>query len=324
MYSKKPFLYNIFFFTVVLILNSGCQTKPDHQKDSIHKTDQNQDNELVALVQGMPVYRSDLLYEAKGQGLIKNNAGLITGSPLYEQILDDLIDQKLLAHKAQKQKLDQDPLAQKRLMSAQERILGNIYIENAIKSSVTEEAVRKLYQEQVSLLSSDKKEIRARHILVKDKKQADQLRKKLLDGADFAILANQYSIDKGTQKQGGDLGYFTKNTVSEAFEKIAFSLPLNTISEPFQSKFGWHIIEVIDKRNEQIPSYEDMKGKLVNFLSFEAVQSVLKDLKSKADIKKYYLQKPFSEDQIKSDEQTDSESEISDPVNTNNHKEHQK
>ena len=72
-------------------------------------------------------------------------------------------------------------------------------------------------------------------------------RKRIVGGEKFAKVASEISQDPGSAKSGGDLGFFTRGSMDPAFEDAAFSLKTGTISEPVQSTFGWHIIEVLDR-----------------------------------------------------------------------------
>jgi len=87
---------------------------------------------------------------------------------------------------------------------------------------------------------ADSREVR--HILVKTKTEADKLRGELENGADFAALAKQHSEDPGSKEQGGKLTVSKGQTV-EAFDKAAFSLDTNEISEPVKTQYGYHIIQ---------------------------------------------------------------------------------
>lgn len=90
-------------------------------------------------------------------------------------------------------------------------------------------------------------EVRASHILVSTKEQAEKVREEILAGKDFAQAAKEVSKCPSGAK-GGDLGYFGRGMMVPEFEKAAFSLPVGQISEPVQTQFGWHLIEVTDRR----------------------------------------------------------------------------
>lgn len=88
--------------------------------------------------------------------------------------------------------------------------------------------------------------VRAKHILVKTENEAIEIKKQLDNGADFDKLAMKYSFCPSKEK-GGDLGYFNRGQMVPEFEKAAFETPIDGISEPVKSRFGWHIIKVTRK-----------------------------------------------------------------------------
>lgn len=89
--------------------------------------------------------------------------------------------------------------------------------------------------------------VNARHILVKDQAQAQELKTRIDKGEKFEDLAREYSICPSGQN-GGDLGYFERGQMVKEFEDAAFALPVNSVSEPVKTQFGWHLIKVIDKK----------------------------------------------------------------------------
>ena len=100
-----------------------------------------------------------------------------------------------------------------------------------------------------------------RHILVqpseiRSEKQTkdlmNEIYQKLADGEDFKQLARQHSEDPGSKMEGGELGWSAPDTFDPAFEAVMNSVDIGVFSTPFQSSFGWHILEVLDRRNEDI------------------------------------------------------------------------
>jgi parvulin-like peptidyl-prolyl isomerase len=85
----------------------------------------------------------------------------------------------------------------------------------------------------------------ARHILVEDLGKAKSVLALLSHGSDFAKLAEGFSTDTGSGAKGGDLGWFAKGAMVAEFEEAAFSMEIGEISEPIQSQFGYHIIQVL-------------------------------------------------------------------------------
>ena len=90
-------------------------------------------------------------------------------------------------------------------------------------------------------------EVKASHILVKTKEEAENLLKEIESGKDFADLAAQFSLCP-SGANGGDLGYFTKGQMVKPFEDAAFSLDIGETSAPIETQFGWHLIYLADKK----------------------------------------------------------------------------
>ena len=84
----------------------------------------------------------------------------------------------------------------------------------------------------------------ARHILVKTIEEAEKLKKRLAEGADFATIAKKHSICNSA-KRGGDLGEFSPGKMLKAFDNVVFKKALLTVHGPIKTKFGYHLIETI-------------------------------------------------------------------------------
>ena len=134
-------------------------------------------------------------------------------------------------------------------------------------------------------------EIRVRHILVKDEKKANEIEAQLQKGAKFEDLAKKYSQDTGSAKKGGDLGWINyqdrKQFVPE-FSKALDTLKVNEISKPVKTEYGYHIIQITDKKKKK--PFDEVKDQLKEELKLSKVdqskmQKTLDKVLKDADIK---------------------------------------
>lgn len=125
--------------------------------------------------------------------------------------------------------------------------LDKTYIRTFFENLILRE---KLEEVITADLPSVETQVRARHILVVDSVTAENMIERLKNGADFAELAREFSTDTGSGAQGGDLGWFGKNAMIPEFEAAVFALenPGDFTLEPVQSTFGFHIIQLMGKR----------------------------------------------------------------------------
>ena len=237
----------------------------------------------VARVDGRAVWASDVKREAVAQGLIGEGEPLDVSSDLFRRVLDEVVDQKLLAAEALKRKLEKDPMAQRRLAAARERILGDMLVESVVSDAVNENAVRGLYQEQLKL-AKQSEEIHARQIVVATPPEAEALKKLLAAGASFEALAMERSTDAATRFNGGDLGYFTTDVMPEAYETALKAAKPGDIVGPFQIDDGWAVVKVEDRRLEAPITLEAARPQIVRFLTYDQVRDLLEKLRGRAKV----------------------------------------
>jgi peptidyl-prolyl cis-trans isomerase C len=237
----------------------------------------------VARIDGKPVWKSDVAREAVAQGLIGEGEALDVNSELFQRVLDEVVDQKLLAAEAIRRGLDKSAAAQRRLAAARERILGDMVVEGAVNSAVNETAVQALYQEQVKL-NRGGDEFRARQIVTPDQASAEAIRKQIGAGASFDKLAAEHSMDAETRSSGGDLGYFTPDVMPAAYGKVLSGAKPGQLLGPFQSDAGWVLLKVEDRRKQAPPALDASRPQIVRFLTYAQVGDLLKALRGKGRV----------------------------------------
>jgi peptidyl-prolyl cis-trans isomerase C len=240
---------------------------------------------VAAMVNGEPIYVSDVELEAKVQNLIDDGEKLEVDSAEFNEILDQLIDIRLLAMEAISRGLDEEPESRHRLATARDNILGNILVDRVVEERVDEAAIKKMYETQVAIWELGD-EAHVRHILAPTKEDIEKIAAELKGGADFAVVASRRSADEATRMEGGDLGYMTAEEATPEFSKVVRETQTGGISKPFQSDMGWHIAKIDDRRKEQPPSIEELRGPILKHLTMMQIGEVLKELRKESKIVK--------------------------------------
>ena len=142
----------------------------------------------------------------------------------------------------------------------------------------------KLRDELAGEVPTEAEQAQARHILVETEEEAQEVIKRLEAGEDFADLAAELSTDTGSGAAGGDLGFVPRGRFVEPVEEAIFSLPIGEISDPIESQFGWHIVEVLEReirelsptdyRQSQLSAYNDWLNEVRNAANIENLWTV--------------------------------------------------
>ena len=203
----------------------------------------------------------------------------------YEDLLERVIDIKLFAQEGKKMKLDEEPSVRAAIDFVIEKVLMQAFLSKYVQENIKEENLKASYNNFIADETS-REEIKASHILMDTESEAIDVINMLNDGDDFAELAKNKSTGP-SGPSGGDLGWFKRGQMVPPFEKAAFSLNKNEITQiPVQTQFGWHVIKIFDKRIPEAPSYENMKSKLIQDLERKIVSKKIQDLRNDALIEK--------------------------------------
>ncbi|MGA3398896.1 MAG: peptidylprolyl isomerase [Acetobacteraceae bacterium] len=241
---------------------------------------------VVATVDGKPILLSDVKDAAQN---LPQNAQALPPQTLYPMLLDQMIDGRALVAQAQRTGLDKDPAVQRQVAAAEEQALETALLHKEITPLVSETAVRARYDADIAG-KPGAEEVHARHILVPDEATAKKVIDELNKGGDFAALSKQYSKDPGAAQQGGDLGWFKKDEMVPEFADAAFALQPGQIDPtPVHTQFGWHVIQVLERRTDSPPSFEHASQELRQKMIQDAVQKVVAEARAQVTVEKFNL-----------------------------------
>ncbi|MCA0245756.1 MAG: peptidylprolyl isomerase [Proteobacteria bacterium] len=241
---------------------------------------------IVATVNGQPVRLSDL--EVAQQSLPQQYRSMPLQA-VFPALLERIIDSKLVVQEGKKSKANEDPAFKKRMAFVEEQVLQDFWIQREIAKMVTAEKIQQRYQERLKSLPAEE-EVHARHILVSTEDEAKALIAELKKGAAFDKLAKEKSTDKASGAEGGDLGWFKKSDMVKEFADAAFGLKKGELSEtPIKTQFGYHIIQIDDRRTAPPPALEELSDQIREELAREAVTAQLDKLRAGAKIEKFNM-----------------------------------
>jgi peptidyl-prolyl cis-trans isomerase C len=236
------------------------------------------DDTVVARVNGFDIKQSDLDFAASEVGT--RLASLPVGDR-RRVLLQYVIENELMAGAGQTDNLDKSDTFPSRVKYHERRALRDAFFDDKISGAVTEADAKKIFDEQIVEVKPQQ-EVHARHILVATEAEAKEVAERLKKGEDFAVIAKEKSKDTGAE--GGDLGFFTRGQMLKPFEDAAFALDVGQISEPVQTQFGWHIIKVEEKRDQALPTFDQVKAAIVAQLIQAKAQEVVTGLRDTAKI----------------------------------------
>jgi peptidyl-prolyl cis-trans isomerase C len=249
--------------------------------------------------------------------------GLINRELLYQEsqsngikVEEAAIDEELKTLKGRFSSEDEFKSALISLSLSEARLRSQLKREIAIQQFITNQFAEKItvsgteakdYYESHPQSFKQPEQVRASHILIKidpgadesqraeARKKIEEIQHKLQEGEDFATLAKTFSQGPSGAK-GGDLGYFRRGEMVKPFEETAFALKPGELSDPVETRFGYHLIKLIDRKPETTIAYEDIKDRIEHYLKQDKVQRevslYITKLKEKAKVERFLTEAP--------------------------------
>jgi len=289
----------------VAVVNGVVITKAEYDKElNVHLQRISRQGQQVS-DENMAELKNDIL-----EGLIEREVLYQESQKAGIKISDQKVDEQLAGIKKRFPNEDEfkKALAAMNLTEAEvrEQIQRGLAIRELIDQNVANKVVisdeeTKAYYTGNPQFFKQPEQVKASHILIKVEPTADDAKKtearkkisdlqqKLKDGGDFAELAKEYS-EGPSGSRGGDLGYFKRGQMVKPFEDVAFAMKTNEVSDLVETRFGYHLIKVYDKKPEQTLAYADVKEKIAQRLKQEKVEKdatrYVEDLKQGAKVEK--------------------------------------
>ena len=207
-----------------------------------------------------------------------------TDSPeLKNAVKEELIRRELLVQEAKKAGVDKKSEVTAEIEAARGAIFIRAYIQDYLKKNPIADANLKAQYEKIKAQLGTT-EYKARHILVKEEADAKAIIDNLKKGAKFDELAKQ-SIDPGSKDKGGDLGWAAPSNFVKPFSEALVALAKGKYTEtPVKSEFGYHVIMLEDSRPLSVPSFDELKPRLLQQAQNEQVNKMVDALRAKAKI----------------------------------------
>ncbi|WP_185804780.1 peptidylprolyl isomerase [Pontivivens nitratireducens] len=201
---------------------------------------------------------------------------------LFPGLVDQLIDQQLLAEAAKETGAAETRRVRVQLDNERRGVLSNETIASVLEDAVTEDKITSAYEALTAEMTRTT-EYNASHILLETEEEALEVVAALNDGGDFETLAQERSTGP-SGPTGGELGWFGPGQMVPEFDAAVQSLEVGTVSEPVQTQFGWHVIVVNETRLSPLPPLEQIRPEIVGQLNQDALQAHIDSLREGADI----------------------------------------
>ncbi|HEX3709244.1 MAG TPA: peptidylprolyl isomerase [Pseudolabrys sp.] len=249
---------------------------------------------VIAKVNGTDIHQSDLAVAEEEAGQLPP----MSPNAKKDYLVQFMSDMILVSKAAEAKKIGDSADFKRKLDFARNKLLMEALLQSTAKAAMTDAAMHKVYDDAVKTMTHEE-EVHARHILIRvpagdekaSKAAEDKIKAvivRLKKGEDFAKVASEITEDPSGKANGGDLGFFTKEQMVPEFANVAFKLNKGEISGPVKTQFGWHVIKVEDKRQKPVPTFEQVKPQIEQYVTRKAQADLVTSLRASAKIEKMY------------------------------------
>ena len=239
-------------------------------------------NPILARIGAEVIRLNDVLEFARQDGKLQAGERLSAAEAIERGLVEDAVNQTLLARAAADEGLVSDPEVRAKLTAARNRILAAAFLERQVEENVTEDAARELYQAQRRSMASGE-EIRLRELVVADAQTAMDISASLNAGLPFEELIANNSIAESAAS-GGDLGYRPLDRLPAGYAEQAGSLSAGLYTLPFETAAGWVILKVEGRQRITPPAYGQLEAELMEFLRLRTIDATVASLRESANV----------------------------------------
>lgn len=240
-------------------------------------------DQVAARVGDSVILESDVLFATSFLGDPNPNA---TPEARKSAVVDALIDLKVVSDAAIKEGLESDETFKRQMTFLKQQALRQSYLAKAAAAAVTDDSLRKIYDERVAAMPVVE-EVRVRHILLKDRAGAEAAIKDIAAGKPFEEVAKNVSLDEASKANGGDLGLLTAEQLPQELGTAIATVKIGEVSaKPVETPFGFHVIKLEERGKRKPPAFEDVSAELRRGMEAQAVRKIVADLKAGVRVEK--------------------------------------
>lgn len=263
-------------FPIALLLLGGCAESPEPEPSEVNPFG----DATVATINGAPLYAT--VFDAYSNARLQKSAEDLSDNE-RDGLLDEMIQFELLAAAAVDAGLTMELDIAIDLELQRLQMLSRVFATRHLdENPISESELEAAYAQNVDQLSG--MQYKARHVLVDQESEAAEIIEELRGGADFAQLAMDRSTGP-SGPNGGDLGWFSADTMVTPFADAVRTMDVGTFSEePVQTRFGWHVILLEDMEDQQPPGLDAVRADITSLVEQQKVEALLNTLRESAEI----------------------------------------
>jgi peptidyl-prolyl cis-trans isomerase C len=237
-----------------------------YKKIIIFIKEKKMDNKVLAIVNGKEITENDIQ-----QSILRfppDRQQYLTTEQGKKQLLEQIVSFELVYNDAKDSQLENDDEYKYQMELMKREILTQLAMKKILaEAKVSEEEAQKYYEANKDAFK-EQEQVKAKHILVDTEEKALEIKKEIEAGKSFEDAAKEYSSCP-SNAQGGDLGSFSRGQMVPEFEDAAFSQEIGVVGNAVKTQFGYHLIKVESRTEQEPKGYEEVKEMIINRLMQE-------------------------------------------------------